>query len=543
MSKHNYDHDPDFKAGSSSATLDSERVLRSQSNNQKSNPSIDSTSDETLPDLSKIDLNVSSDHSDESFTIASAEISVNVIDNVSLTPTYASVLSQGNTMTEAEKQIRIAETTAIVKSILEANQYAQRSSIPKLDVPKLGMHNYKDWSKKMSYALKLQDLWIDPESVITDLSPNDAIRNGKAGLYMGLHLDDKNSAFINESNEKCFITVWNTIKRFYQPRTATVLTDVYIKLQASSHKSGQSMPAHLMKLEDQFARMEDVGMGLPETHRVALILASVNSSSEYANVRHSAMWEEEKNLSIAKVKSVLLSTPSNANNEQALQSKRIFNQSKKKEVKTQNTRQQPTANNPPRVFQCPRCRMDNHKLADCTNTNKKKRQAHHVDDDVSSNASEQANQAVAYTSNQLTPTKHRRFPHSSDSTRIQSTSAKIQSGSFNRARLGDRNNKSPYHNILPQRSNDALKAVTDDILDIHFGMEDDSDDYTVNGNSNNSRTKLDSNNLTKQFFSRQNKTSNSYSHITPNSYELQHASKMDSTDTTSTTNKCFSHFL
>lgn len=80
------------------------------------------------------------------------------------------------------------------------------------------------------------------------------------------------------------------------------------------------MKAHLMKLEDQFARMEDVGMGLPETLCVALILASVNSSAEYANVRHSALWEEEKTLSIAKVKAVLLSTPSMANNEQALQS-------------------------------------------------------------------------------------------------------------------------------------------------------------------------------------------------------------------------------
>lgn len=162
ISKYNNDLDPYFTAGSSSASLDSERVLRSQSNNQKSNPSIDLTSDETLPDPSKINLIDSSHHSDESSTNASAETSVNISENISLTPTYASVLAQGHKMTEAEKQARIAETTAIVNSILEATRYAQRSATPKLDVPKLGMNNYKDWSMKMSYALKLHDLWIDP---------------------------------------------------------------------------------------------------------------------------------------------------------------------------------------------------------------------------------------------------------------------------------------------------------------------------------------------------------------------------------------------
>lgn len=119
--------------------------------------------------------------------------------------------------------------------------------------------------------------------------------------------------------------------------------------------------------------------------------------------------------------------------------------------------------------------------------------------DVRSNSIEQANQAFAYTSRKLTPTKHRLLHHSSDSTRIQSTSAQKQSNSFNRSRLGDRINKSPYHHILPQRSNDPLSNVTDDILDIHYGMEDDSDEYTMDGNSNTIRTKLELNNLTHFF--------------------------------------------
>ena len=125
---------------------------------------------------------------------------------------------------------------------------------------------------------------------------------------MACYLDDQNASFINETNEKSFISAWNSIQKFHQPRSATLLTDIHKQLRAINHKSGQSIESHLMKLEAQFTRLHEIDKTLSESHLVAIILASVSESPDFASVFHSAMWEDETTLTIAKVKSVLIST-------------------------------------------------------------------------------------------------------------------------------------------------------------------------------------------------------------------------------------------
>lgn len=197
-------------------------------------------------------------------------------------------------------------TKAVCESIVASS--SKTSPSPKIDPPKLNMRNYVDWSKKIRSALKFNNLWIDPGKDLTTLTEKEKEINKRAAYYVAVHLDHQNASFVNESNEESFILIWNSIKRFHQPRTATVLTDIYSKLQELKHTSGQPVEEHLMKLEAQFARFTEADHPISEPHQVALILTSVKDSPDFSNVFHSAMWEEDSSLTVAKVKSVLIST-------------------------------------------------------------------------------------------------------------------------------------------------------------------------------------------------------------------------------------------
>lgn len=83
-------------------------------------------------------------------------------------------------MAPQDEEAYILKTAKIIAEALRSTQQPQRQSAPKLDIPKLTMRNYSDWAKKMSYALKLNHLWVDPNKKIGDLSTEEAQRNSQA---------------------------------------------------------------------------------------------------------------------------------------------------------------------------------------------------------------------------------------------------------------------------------------------------------------------------------------------------------------------------
>ena len=231
------------------------------------------------------------------------------------------------------------------------------------------MNNYVDWAKKMKYALMLNKLWVDPTEHPAQLSIENKDKNSRAVLFMACYLDDQNASFINDSNEKCFITSWNSIKKFHQPRSATVLTDIHRQIQSIKHVPGTSIESHLMKLEAQFTRFHDIEKVLAEEHLVAFILASVSDSSDFTNVFHSAMWADESSLTIAKVKSVLISTQRRQKSgaiEEAHYSKyKPQSKSSNFNPRTMLKRHNRRPKNPNSGWRCPTCEMDNHTIENC----------------------------------------------------------------------------------------------------------------------------------------------------------------------------------
>ena len=137
------------------------------------------------------------------------------------------------------QQLKMSLTQEQINQIVQAVITAQQTTVsnPKVMPEKLNDKNYVDWSKKMKNALKLNQIWVDPSRDPAALNPADKTKNERAALYMSCFLDEKHSSFINDNNEKCFISAWNAIAKFKEPRTSTVLVDIHSKIQRMKKNS------------------------------------------------------------------------------------------------------------------------------------------------------------------------------------------------------------------------------------------------------------------------------------------------------------------
>jgi gag-polypeptide of LTR copia-type len=269
------------------------------------------------------------------------------------------------------------EIQTAVEAYLTNNPHLLRTgtkSAPKLDVPHLTEHNYEDWSRKMLVALQLQGYWIDPDTRVADLNLQQQELNKLAALYVQFFLDKSFSTLVTATNRDNFILLWSEIKNFAKPRTATVLTDVYYTIQYIKHKSGTSIREHIMKMEAQFRRFKDVDETVSEKHLVALLLASVKESEEFASIFQMAMWEDNSTLTVSKVKSMLISIDSNSKADATTEA----HYNARKSSNNQSTRRHNRVpRNLTKGFDCPICERDNHTAAECYKAKKKTSQQRH----------------------------------------------------------------------------------------------------------------------------------------------------------------------
>jgi hypothetical protein len=191
------------------------------------------------------------------------------------------------------------------KRVLPANpQQVQQTQAISKSPPRcylkehLNMTNYPFWSKSMRAALKLQKLWLDPTKKIEDLSVEEARVNAEAASYILTHIDANNMAQKTAENEECFITIWNLLKQFHEPQTASALVDFYSRLQILIHRPGESVRLHLLELEKQFEKLIGTEDKLTESHKAAIMLASVKNSPEFQQLFYSAKWMEREEMTL-----------------------------------------------------------------------------------------------------------------------------------------------------------------------------------------------------------------------------------------------------
>ena len=199
----------------------------------------------------------------------------------------------------------------ILKKVLKSNispENNQKSNLPRLNVPQLTMDNYSFWSKSIRAAMKLMKIWIDPKKSVNELTVSEQEINEKAAQYILTNIDAINMNQITSENEQCFLTVWNLLKQFHEPETATTLIDFYCNIRNLRHQPGENVRIHLLKLESQFEKLLSIDDNLAESHKIAIMLASVKDSPEFEQLFYSAKWLKRENLTLKLVRESIIAS-------------------------------------------------------------------------------------------------------------------------------------------------------------------------------------------------------------------------------------------
>jgi hypothetical protein len=256
----------------------------------------------------------------------------------------------------------------ILSRIFQGNDGEQRRSQsiePTLNIQMLDMSNYSFWSKAMKAALKLQGLWLEPTRNIATLTASEREINERAANYVLTNIDVNNMNKITANIESCFISIWNVLKQFHEPSPALKLVEFYSNIRYVVHQPGQCVRTHLALLKAQFEKVIIAKETLPESHKIAIILASVKDSPEFAPLFQSADWLERENLPLKTVKDSIIAAQDFFR--KSKQNKKPIQTGLQSKVKNHNRRPA----NPRTGWSCPTCEMDNHKAADCWKNKKK----------------------------------------------------------------------------------------------------------------------------------------------------------------------------
>jgi hypothetical protein len=314
------DLDATFQGQSSSeATQTSDRVTRSKNPRELNEPSqSDHDADNTGDDSFNSALNSETNLSSTILEISSSESSPSSPNSHS-NSSPKSHSSQHSAMTEDEIKKLIETSVEQRLRQYEANNSPPTANAPKFhhapkisNIPQLTITNYSDWAMKIKAAMLLKELWIDPSILPSQYDSKLKDTSQRAVQFIVLHLDESNNDHVNETNEKCFYTVWKNLKEILRksPNHSMLLCDFYCSLQHIIHQTDECVRTHLMKIEHQFNKLannvENQDM-LSENHKVAIVLASIRKSAEFSRLFDSAKWLKTETLTFAVVKDTIIS--------------------------------------------------------------------------------------------------------------------------------------------------------------------------------------------------------------------------------------------
>lgn len=217
------------------------------------------------------------------------------------------------------------------------------------------------------------------------------------------------------------------------------MIDFYSSISNLVHQPGENVRLHLLNLERAFEKLLGIDDKLPESHKIAITLASVKRSPEFSQLFYSAKWLKRENLTLKLVKESIIAVQDSANVDRDNQQQQTAHASWKNKFKRQHQRR---PQNPQKGWGCKLCQMDNHTEAECFKKNRPnqgktfKKQSHAVQsqEDVQ-NQEETTNVAQAFQGTFLTTKNLRSIP----------PSGPIKS------RLGEKSKtqSSPYQGIYP----------------------------------------------------------------------------------------------
>jgi hypothetical protein len=168
--------------------------------------------------------------------------------------------SESSSSSSSEMSITKEEVAAMLRgAITEMFQsmpnIQQKPFAVKPNPTVLTMNNYSFWSKSMKAAMELQEHWLDPTKNASTLSEQEKLMDKRAAQYILTFIDPNNMSQITKINENSFITIWNLLREFHEPQTASTLIDFYASLQSLHYRQGECVRHHLLRLDRQFEKL------------------------------------------------------------------------------------------------------------------------------------------------------------------------------------------------------------------------------------------------------------------------------------------------
>lgn len=391
-------------------------------------------------------------------------------------------------------QAKVSEFISTHQEQQQSFQHQQFEHAPKIsNVPLLTMSNYADWEKKMRAAMSLNRLWIDPKIEPSEYTAAQKVKSIKAVQFIVMHLNPSNNVHVTTENEECFHTVWKTLKDFHKPNTPMALCDFYCSLQHLIHRPGDCVRTHLMALEQHFNKLADVADKLPESHKVAVVLASVRKSPEFSNLFTSAKWLKTESLTFSTVRDTIISTQdqlrmethSNATEAHATQHK--FSNRPSQSHKSLSRPHNRKPRDPVKGWSCTRCQMDNHTNSTCYK-----------------NPSNRATSSSVSQNNNRTQHSHVVFDDGQEEVNMANVvnfgtytidNGVRQSRSSVKLRLDNSRTASPYANISPYRRSEVDTRADDDVDLRLLEYEEPNDDDNSLSSIGNKNLKIHDSNI------------------------------------------------
>jgi hypothetical protein len=384
---------------------------------------------------------------------------------------------------EDSNSSKMSITKEDVKNIVQEVLQAVINNQPKSNSPRpspavLTMKNYSFWWKSMKAAMRLQGLWLDPSRNVATLSEKEKVTNEMAAQYVLTYIDANNMSQITRDNENSFIAIWNLLKEFHEPRTASTLVDFYASLPSLHHRQGGCVRDHLLQLDRQFEKLLEANDQLPESHKVAIMLASVKGSPEFEQLFYTAKWVKQEDLTLQTVRESIIAAQDSRKTQDSSTIQEAHSSKSSKWGKSHTRRPRDKVNG----WACTFCEMDNHKEADCYRKNNKnprsvrtfKKQSHVATQETQDN-SEASNIARAHFGSTST-SKRARSPTSASHAVDQpphSISTSLKS------RLGPQNHQ--------RNSPVQFRSNSDDCLELHAEESyEESGNQSQNSNRNKS---------------------------------------------------------
>lgn len=178
------------------------------------------------------------------------------------------------------------------------------NSIAKLGEDKEGnsLNNWTAWSENIRSVLTLQDLWVDIDKPLAELTPDECKISAKAFHIINLAVSDSAKSLVRGLNNS--VAAWNALRNHYNRPTVVNKVAIVRKIFNEKLLNADDLEGHILRMKGHFQALADLGEKWSNSMNIAVLLQSL--SEEFESLVSSIGAFEEKDVDMDRVVSSLM---------------------------------------------------------------------------------------------------------------------------------------------------------------------------------------------------------------------------------------------